>query len=266
MKFTNKKNLQEGEVIVYSPSVHCIKIMGPLLLFCVILFFFLMELIYGFDDLLPLFASLSLLAFVTVYFLLQILESVRGYFITNKLVLTFIILCPVLLLIRLFYTDIRFLDFSDKIIENLKFVLLTLLALSAVHITRQLAEYASEEYYITNKRLIIKKGFFSEEITDIPIGKLEGLSVIQGFWGSIFKYGTIRVLGLGGSRPCIITVEKPYAVRRKIDMVIEKNRKITVIYEPYPKPVITTAEETPEIFKYGTLVTQLIPKKNDEKK
>jgi len=263
--FAKKKNLQKGEFIIHSPQVHWIKITGPFLSFCVILLFFLAELLFGLRNLLPLFAILSLLAFITVYFFLQILESVnRGYFVKNKLLLTVIILCPVLLLMRLFYADIWFLDFSWKTITNLKFILLTLLAISVVHIITQIAEYACEEYYITNKRLIIKKGIFIDDITDIPIEKLEGLALIQGFWGSVFNYGTIRVLGLGGSRPCLITVEKPYAIRRKIDTVIEKNKAITVIHEEYPKPVRKDEAIMPDIFSYGTLVRQLSPEKKGE--
>ena len=269
MKFAKKKNLQAGEFIVYSPKVHWIKVISPLLLSCFILVFFLMELLSGFSNQIPLYVSLGLLAFFTVYFLMQILESVnKGYFVKNKLLLTFIIMCPILLLIRLFFAESWFLVFCWNIVKNLKFVLVTLLALSVVHTIMQIAEYLSEEYYITNKRLLIKKGLFSDDITDIPIEKLEGLSVIRGFWGSLINYGTIRVLGLGGSRPCIITVRKPYAVRRKIDMVIEKNKAITVIHEGYPKPVKIPKEKEevipPDIFSYGTLVRQLTPEREDE--
>jgi|TergutMp193P3_1026864.scaffolds.fasta_scaffold85571_2 membrane protein YdbS with pleckstrin-like domain len=267
MKFAKKKNLQTGEFVIHSPKVHWVKFMGPLLLFFIILVFFLVELLSNFGNYIPWFVSLGILSFITVYFLLQVLESVnKGYFITNKLLLAFIILCPILLLIRLFYYDIWFLDFSRKVIGNLQFILLTLTALSILHAIMQIAEYANEEYCITNKRLIIKKGIFSDNITDIPIEKLEGLSIIRGFWGSLFNYGTIRILGLGGARPCIITVKKPYAVRRKIDMVIEKNRAITVINEDHPKPVVKVKEEVimPDIFSYGTLVRQLNPEKKDE--
>ena len=264
MKFARKKNFQKGEFIVHTPKVHLIKVISPLLLFCVIFSLFLMELLYGFNSLLPAFATLGLLAFITVYFILQVLESInRGYFVTNKLPLALIILCPMLLLMYLFYTYSWFYIFSWKISENLIFILLTLAALSAVHTITQIAEFVCEEYCITNKRLIIKKGIFTDYITDIPIEKLEGLSVIRGFWGSLFHYGTIRVLGLGGIRPCLITVKKPYTVRRKIDMVIEKNRAINVIQEGYPKPEIILKEEVimPDIFSYGTLVRQLTPEK-----
>jgi uncharacterized membrane protein YdbT with pleckstrin-like domain len=139
--------------------------------------------------------------------------------------------------------------------------------LSAVHSILQVAEYLYEEYYLTNKRLIIKKGIFSDNITDIPIEKLEGINLVQGFLGSLFNYGTICLLGLGGSRPCLIAVERPQMLRRKIDLVMEKNRTITIIQGNFPKPVEKAPKpakpQMPEIFSYGTIVRQYGPRKKD---
>jgi len=265
MKFTKKKKLHEGEFIVYSPNIHWIKIISPLLVSFVILIYLFTELLSCFSSRLPLFVSLSFLVCITVYFLLQVMESVnRGYFVKNKLLITIITLCPMLLLIRLFYADIWFLSFSQKIIGNMKFVLLTLFILSGVHANMQIAEYVSEEYYITNRRLIIKKGFFTDTITDIPIEKLEGLSFSQGFWGNLFKYGTIRILGLGGSRPCIITVKKPYAVRQQINTVIDKNKAITVVQKDYPESIVKTITCKPGLPEYGPIATLFAPEKKEK--
>ncbi|MCL1836102.1 MAG: PH domain-containing protein [Treponema sp.] len=259
MKFIKKKNFQEGEFVIYGFQVHSAKVVSPLLLFGVISFFLFMEALCDLSFRLPVIFTLCLTISVIVYFLLEVLETTDlGYFIVNKKAIILVMLCPLLLMIFLYQTDPRFFNCIQKIIFNLKPILLTILILSAVHLVMQLAEYMSEGYYLTNKRLIIKKGFFFENITDIPIQKLESLAVFQGFWGSLFNYGTIRILGLGGSRPCMIKVRKPYVVRRKIDMVIEKNRRITVIQKDFPKPVVIEQPKKviqPDIFDYGDVVT-----------
>ena len=269
MKFMKKKNLQEGEFIIYVPQVHAIKIISPILLFGVIFLLLLAEIFIDFSSRLPMAFSFGLIVSIMIYFLLLFLERIKiGYFLTNKLLIILVVLCPLFLIIFLShnYSNPFIVScniFSFYLVENLKFVVLTLLVLSAAYSVLQITEYFGEEYFLTNKRLIIKKGYFSNSITDIPIGKLESIAIIQGFWGSILNYGTIRIFGLGGSRSCMITIKKPYALRRKMDMVIEKSKAITVINEEYPEPVeVPKVEEViqPDIFNYGTIVRQLIKK------
>jgi len=268
MKFIKKKNLQEGEFVVHAPEAHWAKIISPILMFGLLFMCFLLEIFFNASFYISDFIILTILAVLTLAFLLEILENIKiGSSITNKLLIILILICPLLLYLHLSGASVNNQLIFKEIVNNVKYILLTLLVLSGINLVLRLVEYVNEEYCITNKRIIIKKGFFSENITDIPIEKLEGINIVQGFMGSLFKYGTIRILGVGGSRPCFITIEKPYAVRRKIDMVIEKNKAITVVQHPYPQPVVKVSEpveETPDIFKYGTIVRQLGPSKKAE--
>jgi len=269
MKFIKKKNLQEGEFVVYSPKAHWAKILGPVAMFGLLFMCFLLEIFVNASFFIPDFITLTILAVLTLAFLLGILENLKiGFFITNKLLIILIFICPLILYLHLSGTNYENLFFYKVIVNNVKYVLLTLSILSGINLVLRLVEYVNEEYCITNKRIIIKKGVFSENITDIPIEKIESISLIQGFMGSLFKYGTIRILGLGGSRPCLITIEKPNAVRRKIATLIEQKKAIAVVQEPYPQPVVKVSksvEEVPDIFKYGNIVWQFgHPKKAEE--
>jgi len=116
------------------------------------------------------------------------------------------------------------------------------------------------EYGVTNKRLIIKKGVLRRVSTEIPIDKIESICCIQGLLGMILNYGTIRVSGIGGSVPVFLMVGRPYALRRKIMKIIEKNKAITVIHGEFPKkklPVKPEPIEEEPIFRYGTFVRVL---------
>jgi len=270
MKIIKKKNLQEGEFVVYSPKTHWVRIIGPVAMFGLLFMCFLIEVFVDIRFYISDFITLTILAVLTLAFLLGILESFKiGSYITNKLLIILIFICPLLLYLRLSETSVKNPQFFDDIVNNVKYILLTLSVLSGINLVLSLVEYVNEEYYITNKRIIIKRGVFSENITDIPIEKLEGIKVVQGFMGSLFKYGNTIILGLGGSRTCLFAIEKPNAVRRKIDMVIEKKKAIAVVQEPYPQPVVKVkpVEEIimPDILKYGTIVKQLEhPKKTEE--
>jgi len=269
MKFMKKKNLQQGEIIEYTPEVHWAKIVGPLLMFGLFFMCFLLEIYANASLRIPDFMVLTILAVLTLSFLLEILENLKiGFFITNKLLIILIFICPLLLYLHLARASVNYLFFAKEIIFNMQHILLTLTILSGVNLMLRIIEYVNEEYCITNRRLIIKRGVFSENITDIPIEKLEGMTLIQGVMGGVFKYGTIQIMGLGGSRPCLITVGKPYAVRRKIAMIMEKNNAITIVQEPYPRPAVkdTKTDEKYELPGYGRLITMYGPYKEPEDK
>jgi len=121
--------------------------------------------------------------------------------------------------------------------------------------------YISTEYGVTNKRLILKRGILRLVITEIPIDRIETISCAQGLLGRIFKYATIYVSGIGGTVPVFLMVSRPFALRRKIAEIIEKNKAITVIHgdmpgaKPAPKQEPRIEEEP--VFRYGTFVRVL---------
>jgi uncharacterized membrane protein YdbT with pleckstrin-like domain len=129
----------------------------------------------------------------------------------------------------------------------------------------EILEYIRTRYYLTNKRLILKKGVWSTILSDIPIEKIEGLLCFQDLWGQLFNYGTILIAGVGGMRWRLKTVKRPYTVRRKIYNIIEKNKKVTIIREENSKPdFITekTQEKQIKLIDYGIFVTSYPAKKN----
>jgi len=119
--------------------------------------------------------------------------------------------------------------------------------------------YICVEYGVTNKRLLIKKGVLRVVTADIPIDRIESIRCIQGLLGMILNYGTVCISGIGGSMQAFFMVGKPYALRRKIVRIIEKNKAITVIHGELPKvkmPVRPEPVEEP-IYRYGTFVRVL---------
>jgi len=142
--------------------------------------------------------------------------------------------------------------------EELKFViryvfLAALLAVLLVFICR-IIQYLCVEYGVTNKRLIIKRGVLRVVIAELPIDRIESIHCIQGLVGMMLNYGTIRIGGVGGNMPAFRMVGHPYALRRKIADIIERNKAITVVHGQLP--MIKTREPIKEepIYRYGTFV------------
>jgi membrane protein YdbS with pleckstrin-like domain len=121
-------------------------------------------------------------------------------------------------------------------------------------------QYLSTEFGVTNKRLIIRKGIIRVVIAEIPFDRIESIYCLRGIMGRIFNYGTICVSGVGGMMPVFYMVNRPFALRRKIADIIEKNKAVTVVHGdmPRPKPLPEPEPQSGEpIFRYGTFVRVL---------
>ncbi|GHV51902.1 hypothetical protein AGMMS49579_08240 [Spirochaetia bacterium] len=142
---------------------------------------------------------------------------------------------------------------------QIAFIIIFILAL--LYMIRKVVEFYLVQYSITNKRLILKKGILTSTLVDMPIEKVESIICVQSLLGAIFNYGTILVSGVGGRLPRYSTVRRPYKVRKVINDIIDKNRKITVTREDLPKPVLVkTGKDGKQVkvvqeIQYGTFVT-----------
>ena len=51
----------------------------------------------------------------------------------------------------------------------------------------------------TNKRIILKTGLIMRDTIEIPLSQIESVNVTQSVFGRIFGYGTISIIGTGGT-------------------------------------------------------------------
>jgi len=79
----------------------------------------------------------------------------------------------------------------------------------AAWIKRALSEFA-----VTNRRVVMKKGFIARDTFEMNISKIESVNVDQPFMGRIFNYGSLTVIGTGGTRETFHNIAKPMAFRR----------------------------------------------------
>lgn len=73
----------------------------------------------------------------------------------------------------------------------------------------------SDEFAITNKRVIIKTGIISRETLEMNLSKIETVNVDQSIPGRIFGFGSITVVGTGGTRKIFENIRKPIEFRKK---------------------------------------------------
>jgi uncharacterized membrane protein YdbT with pleckstrin-like domain len=77
----------------------------------------------------------------------------------------------------------------------------------------------SSEFGITNKRVIIKTGFLSRKTVEMNINKVESVNVDQGLLGRLLGYGTIKIIGTGGSKETFDKIMNPLEFRKKFQEI-----------------------------------------------
>lgn len=71
------------------------------------------------------------------------------------------------------------------------------------------------EFGITNKRLIIKTGILSRKTLELNLSKIESVNVNQSILGRILGYGSLGVIGTGGTKEYFVSIKNPLEFRRK---------------------------------------------------
>lgn len=75
------------------------------------------------------------------------------------------------------------------------------------------------ELGVTNKRVIMKKGIISRRSEEMKISSIETVEIIQGVWGRMLGFGTIKVTGRGLSDIIFKNIADPMDAKRKIESV-----------------------------------------------
>ena len=74
----------------------------------------------------------------------------------------------------------------------------------------------ASEFAVTNKRVIVKVGFISRRTIEINMSKVESVEVNQDIFARLFNYGTIVVIGTGGTKEPFDLIDDPLAFRRAV--------------------------------------------------
>ncbi|HEY0262124.1 MAG TPA: PH domain-containing protein [Chitinophagales bacterium] len=78
----------------------------------------------------------------------------------------------------------------------------------------------SDEFVITNKRVVIKQGLISRKTFEMNLSKIESVNVDQSLFGRLFGYGSITIIGTGGTRETFNDIYKPIEFRRHFQELV----------------------------------------------
>ncbi len=70
------------------------------------------------------------------------------------------------------------------------------------------------EFVITNRRIVIKEGFIARRTFEMNLSKIETVNVDQTVMGRVLNFGSITIIGTGGTKETFHNIAKPMAFRK----------------------------------------------------
>ncbi|MGA2226771.1 MAG: PH domain-containing protein, partial [Syntrophobacteraceae bacterium] len=74
---------------------------------------------------------------------------------------------------------------------------------------RPFIKYVTSEFGITNRRVIVKTGLFRRRSLEVLLNKIEGIQVNQSILGRLTGFGSITVIGTGGTKDQFHNIAAP---------------------------------------------------------
>lgn len=84
---------------------------------------------------------------------------------------------------------------------------------------------STSEFAVTNKRIIKKTGLISRKTKEIYLSHVESIGIDQGILGRIFNFGTIVIIGTGGTPNYMKSIIDPMKLRNRINAILECLKK-----------------------------------------
>ena len=97
-----------------------------------------------------------------------------------------------------------------------------LLVCGVVAILMGMVRRNATEMALTNRRVVIKTGLVSRKTIEMLLNKVESIEVSETVLGRMLGYGTIVVIGTGGTPEPFHRVAHPLEFRSKVQQQIEK--------------------------------------------
>jgi uncharacterized membrane protein YdbT with pleckstrin-like domain len=80
---------------------------------------------------------------------------------------------------------------------------------------------ASAEFAVTNKRVVVKLGTIRRRTVEMLLSKVEEIGVNQSVIARVLGYGTVVIVGTGGSKEVFMLIVDPLEFRRQVHEQIE---------------------------------------------
>jgi len=105
---------------------------------------------------------------------------------------------------------------NDLPVETERLLWLAGLVIALGSFVTPVLRWRTSEFAVTNRRVLVKVGLLSVHTVELLLPKVEAIAVDQTIAGRLFGYGTLRIVGTGGSVEAFPRVAQPEALREAV--------------------------------------------------
>jgi len=101
-------------------------------------------------------------------------------------------------------------------------VILILLGIVLIGIAiwiREMFRLNTTEFMVTNRRVVLKQGFFNVHADEVTLNSIEGAHIDQSLIGRLFNYGRLTIRGSGDTHLLFPTMADPGSFRAAAESV-----------------------------------------------
>lgn len=86
-------------------------------------------------------------------------------------------------------------------------------------------DYITSEFVLTNKRVMMREGFFTRHTSELRLATVSNMNVDQSLIGQFFDYGTVITSPFGGKEDVFTEIAHPFEFQRQVQMQLDKVAK-----------------------------------------
>ncbi len=101
-------------------------------------------------------------------------------------------------------------------------LLVLLLAIASFSFLKVWLEYITATFAVTNRRLIMKEGFFVRHMSETRLSAISHVSVQQNLIGQLFNFGTVYINSFGGTSDNFTQISSPVEFQKQVHGQLDK--------------------------------------------
>lgn len=94
--------------------------------------------------------------------------------------------------------------------------------LAAMAWINQWLNYVTSEFVVTDKRILMREGFFTRHTNELRLATVSNVTVNQSLLGQMLDYGVIVINPFGGTNDVFIDVAHPFEFQKQTQTQLEK--------------------------------------------
>lgn len=127
-------------------------------------------------------------------------------------------------------------NFMQKLWPWLALLVLGILVIGIVIWAAALIRMRTTRMLVTNRRVMLKRGFWAIHVDELTLSSIEGAEIDQGLFGRIFGFGKLTLRGRGDTHLHFPSMDRPGKFRAAVETA-------RIAEEAKPSPVEVVEEE-----------------------